>query len=141
MIHFLVHLAFMAAGAIFSGMFVDYRWKTAIKKLLDKITSLQEGITSKQGEINGLNVNLISANSNIKMLTTSLLEKEKEFLEIKAKVIQPVKKELSFPVSMSTATDNLVTTQQSSTKKRGPYKKKKYYGKPTTNNDSVKKAE
>jgi chromosome segregation ATPase len=136
MMHFLVHLVFMAAGAVFAGMFVDYRWKAASKKLLDKIASLQEGLTSKQSEINTLNVNLISANSKIKMLDTSLSEKEKELLQITAK-------EKLAKVNENTVV-NLKTTAAAPNglrKKRGPYKKKKNYGKPASNNNSGKKAE
>jgi len=131
--HFLVHLAFMVAGAVFSGMFVDYKWKLASKRLLDKIASLQEGLTSKQSEINTLNVNLISANSKIKMLDTSLSEKEKELLQITAK--EKLAKVNENTVVNPTAAPNGLR------KKRGPYKKKKNYGKPASNNNSGKKAE
>jgi len=133
MMHFLVHLAFMVAGAVFSGMFVDYKWKLASKRLLDKIASLQEGLTSKQSEINTLNVNLISANSKIKMLDTSLSEKEKELLQITAK--EKLAKVNENTVVNPTAAPNGLR------KKRGPYKKKKNYGKPASNNNSGKKAE
>ncbi len=131
--HFLVHLAFMVAGAVFSGMFVDYKWKLASKRLLDKIASLQEGLTSKQSEINTLNVNLISANSKIKMLDTSLSEKEKELLQITAK--EKLAKVNENTVVNPTAAPNGLR------KKRGPYKKKKNYGKPASNNNTGKKAE
>lgn len=131
--HFLVHLAFMVAGAVFSGMFVDYKWKLASKRLLDKIASLQEGLTSKQSEINSLNVNLISANSKIKMLDTSLSEKEKELLQISTK--EKLAKVNENTVVNPTAAPNGLR------KKRGPYKKKKNYGKPASNNNSGKKAE
>lgn len=131
--HFLVHLAFMVAGAVFSGMFVDYKWKLASKRLLEKIASLQEGLTSKQSEINSLNVNLISANSKIKMLDTSLSEKEKELLQITAK--EKLAKVNENTVVNPTAAPNGLR------KKRGPYKKKKNYGKPASNNNSGKKAE
>jgi chromosome segregation ATPase len=133
MMHFLVHLAFMVAGAVFSGMFVDYKWKLASKRLLEKIASLQEGLTSKQSEINSLNVNLISANSKIKMLDTSLSEKEKELLQITAK--EKLAKVNENTVVNPTAAPNGLR------KKRGPYKKKKNYGKPASNNNSGKKAE
>ncbi len=134
--HFLVHLAFMVAGAVFSGMFVDYKWKLASKRLLDKIASLQEGLTSKQSEINTLNVNLISANSKIKMLDTSLSEKEKELLQITAKEkLAKVNENTVVNLKTTAATPNGLR------KKRGPYKKKKNYGKPASNNNSGKKAE
>jgi chromosome segregation ATPase len=135
--HFLVHLAFMVAGAVFSGMFVDYKWKLASKRLLEKIASLQEGLTSKQSEINTLNVNLISANSKIKMLDTSLSEKEKELLQISTK--EKLAKANENTVVNSTTTP--AAAPNGLRKKRGPYKKKKNYGKPASNNNSGKKAE
>lgn len=129
--HFLVHLVFMVAGAVFAGMFVDYKWKAASKRLLDKIAALQDGLTMKQNEINSLNVNLISANSKIKMQDVSLSEKEKELLQIVAKE------------KLAKANENTVIAPVvvSVTKKRGPYKKKKNYGRPTSNNNSTKKGE
>jgi hypothetical protein len=136
----------MVAGAIFSGMFVDHKWKTASKKLLDKIASLQEGLASKQSEINGLNVNLISANSKIKMLDVSISEKEKELFKIAAKEkLTKLNQNTAVtskaaPMSTTTATYP-VTAQQGFRKKRGPYKKKKNYGKPASDNNSGKKAE
>jgi hypothetical protein len=145
MIQFLVNVAFMVAGAVFSGMFVDYKWKAASKKLLDKIASLQEGLALKQSEINGLNVNLISANSKIKMLDVSISEKEKELLVIAAKEklnkLNQNTSVTSMAVPVSTTTGTPVTAQQGFRKKRGPYKKKKNYGKPASDNNSGKKAE
>ena len=142
---FLINLAFMVAGAIVSGIFVDHKWKTASKKLLDKIASLQEGLASKQSEINSLNVNLISANSKIKMLDVSICEKEKELLGIVAKEkltkLNQNTTVTSRAVPMPTTTGSPVTAQQVFRKKRGPYKKKKNYGKPASDNNSGKKTE
>ena len=121
----------MAAGAVFSGMFVDYRWKKASKKLIEKINLLQEGIASKQSEINALNVNLISVTSKLKMFEVSLSEKEKELIQLAAK-------EKSTAVNENKVTPNVTT---SLVKKRGPYKKKKNYGRPASNNNSGKKGE
>jgi hypothetical protein len=131
MTHFFVHLLFMAAGAAFSGMFVDYRWKKASKKLIEKINLLQEGIASKQSEINALNVNLISANSKIKMQDVSLSEKEKELAQLTAKE------------KLAVMNENKVVPNVTApvVKKRGPYKKKKNYGRPASNNNSGKKGE
>jgi hypothetical protein len=120
-------LLFAIGGAIASGILVDLKWKTASKKILDKLNSLQEGINVKQSEINALNVKLIASNARINMFEVSLAEKDKELNEL-------LKKPATSEVTS-------VTTQQSLTKKRGPYKKKKNYGRPASNNNSAKKTE
>lgn len=124
MTHFFLCIVFAIGGAAISGILVDLKWKEAAKKLIDKITSLEGGLSIKQSEINNLNSKLIAANSRINMLDVSLCEKDKEINEV-------LKKTTSTPV---------VATEKPASKKRGPYKKKRY-GRPASNNNSAKKGE
>jgi hypothetical protein len=124
MTHFFLCIAFAVGGAAISGILVDLKWRQAVKKLIDKISSLEGGLSIKQLEINNLNSKLIAANARINMLDVSLCAKDKELNEASKKVT-------STPV---------VATEKLATKKRGPYKKKRY-GRPASNNNSAKKGE
>ena len=124
MTHFFLCIAFGIGGAAISGILVDLKWKEAAKKLIDRITSLEGGLSVKQSEINNLNSKLIAANARINMLDVSLCAKDKELTE----------------VSKKPANESVVATEKPATKKRGPYKKKRY-GRPASNNNSGKKGE
>jgi hypothetical protein len=124
MTHFFLCIAFAVGGAAISGILVDLKWRQAVKKLIDRITSLEGGLSVKQLEINNLNSKLIAANARINMLDVSLCAKDKELNYASKKVT-------SAPV---------VATEKPTTKKRGPYKKKRY-GRPASNNNSAKKGE
>jgi hypothetical protein len=124
MTHFFLCIAFAVGGAAISGILVDLKWRQAVKKLIDKISSLEGGLSIKQLEINNLNSKLIAANARINMLDVSLCAKDKELNDASKKVT-------STPV---------VATEKLATKKRGPYKKKRY-GRPASNNNSAKKGE
>ncbi len=120
-------LLFAIGGALASGILVDLKWKDAAKKLIDRISSLESGLSIKQSEINNLNSKLIAANSRINMLDVSLCAKDKELSELSKTAKQSEKTETN--------------PQQGLSKKRGPYKKKKNYGRPASNNNSAKKTE
>jgi hypothetical protein len=124
MTHFFLCIAFAVGGAAISGILVDLKWRQAVKKLIDRISSLEGGLSIKQLEINNLNSKLIAANARINMLDVSLCAKDKELNYAPKKVT-------SAPV---------VATEKPTTKKRGPYKKKRY-GRPASNNNSAKKGE
>lgn len=131
MTHFFLCIAFAVGGAAIAGILVDFKWKKAAKKLIDRISSLEGGLNVKQSEINNLNSKLISFNSRINMMDVTLAQKDKEINEY-IKITDVLKK----------TTDNAVTTvtEPKTTKKRGPYKKKRY-GRPASNNNSAKKGE
>jgi uncharacterized coiled-coil protein SlyX len=127
-------LLFAIGGALASGILVDLKWKDAAKKLIDRISSLESGLSIKQSEINNLNSKLIAANSRINMLDVSLCAKDKELSELSKTAKQSEKTETNPNVTP-------VNPQQGLSKKRGPYKKKKNYGRPASNNNSAKKTE
>ena len=134
MTHFFLCIAFAIGGAAISGILVDLKWKQAVKKLIDRISSLEGGLSVKQLEINNLNSKLIAANSRINMLDVSLSAKDKELNEFSKAVKDSGKTENNPKVTP-------VNTQHGLNKKRGPYKKKKNYGRPASNNNSATKAE
>lgn len=127
MSHLITCLLFAAGGAVVTGILVDLKWREAAKKLIERISSMEGGLSVKQSEINSLNTKLISLNSRINMMDVTLVQKDKELAEL----IKKVEKS-------STATTTSV--EPTPTKKRGPYKKKRY-GRPASNNNSAKKAE
>jgi uncharacterized coiled-coil protein SlyX len=123
MSHLITCLLFAAGGAIITGILVDLKWKEAAKKLIERISSLEDGLAFKQSEINALNTKLISVNSRINMMDVTLVQKDKELTELSKKVNTPT-----------------ATAETKVVKKRGPYKKKRY-GRPASNNNSGKKTE
>jgi chromosome segregation ATPase len=123
MSHLITCLLFAAGGAIVTGILVDLKWKEAAKKLIERISSLENGLSIKQSEINSLNTKLISVNSRINMMDVTLCQKDKELNELSKKV-----------------STSATTVETKTVKKRGPYKKKRY-GRPASNNNTGKKAE
>lgn len=143
MSHLITCLLFTAGGAVISGILVDLKWKEAVKKLFERISSLEDGLAFKQSEINNVNSKLIAANSRINMMDVSLVQKDKELNELLKKVEAP-KVTATTTVTGTSVTPLSTTTSgfegRPATKKRGPYKKKRY-GRPASDNNSGKKAE
>lgn len=125
MTHFISCLVFGIGGAAIAGILVDHKWKQAAKKLIERITLLEQGLAAKQSEINNLSAKVISLNSKVGLMDSTLTHKDKELNQLIKKVESPKIE----PGTVATAT-----------KKRGPYKKKRY-GRPASNNNSTKKSE